>query len=40
MQCKKGVDLARMTTTGPNPMLDNNNYTTCFDLLKFNVTGS
>jgi hypothetical protein len=28
-----------MTSTGPNPMYDNNNYTTCFDLTKFNVTG-
>jgi hypothetical protein len=38
-QCKKGVDLTRMTSTGPNPMYDNNNYTTCFDLTKFNVNG-
>ncbi len=38
-QCKEGLDLTGLTGIGPNPMTDKNNYTTCFDLTKFNVTG-
>ena len=39
-QCKEGLDLTGLTTgSGPNPMTYKNNYTTCFDLAKFNVTG-
>lgn len=38
-QCKKGVDLTRITSQSANPMLDNKNYTTCFDMSEFNVTG-
>ena len=31
-QCRKGVDLTKITSIGPNPMYDYDNYTTCFDL--------
>jgi len=38
-QCKEGLDLTGLTGSGPNPITDKNNYTTCFDLTKFNITG-
>ena len=38
-QCKEGLDLTGLTDSGPNPMTYKNNYTTCFDLTKFNITG-
>ena len=38
-QCKEGLDLTGLTDSGPNPMTYKNNYTTCFDLTNFNITG-
>ena len=38
-QCKQSVDLTKITSSSPNPMIDNYNYTTCFDLSLINITG-
>ncbi len=38
-QCKLSVDLTKITSSSPNPMIDNYNYTTCFDVSQINITG-
>ncbi len=38
-QCKKSLDLTKITSSSQNSMIDNYNYTTCFDLSQINITG-